>query len=422
MKKRIFCVLVMLCMVLAMMPAGAYAGEEGRPCTEGQHEFAYRSQGNGTHVEECVKCQYSPGLREACSGQDGRDFNNRPTCSKCGEKYGYKLNSAFTFKTDGYSAGAAVKDYTVSCSDKKTKEQLVWAGDSYDQGFFISTKVDTVADIYATKIDASGNAVFKEYTDYYLIIRLVPGEYRTIENTQAEDVRLDGGYYSKNILKIDNDYYAIFELPQLISCSIPIKKTVVLGEDGGVEPGKTTFTFKAVSVINYSGDDYCDEVYTGTIETNGAGTYTGEIIVRGSENDFRSRTAAGFTVWEEKGDSADWTYSDEIYFMGPYLNDDFTVTDWYATPAVLVNDEDKSCIDDEKMDWEGDGTVAEFTNTYTKVQDPVIEEEVEDIEEEDDSDVVETGDENNLALWFALLAISGVAAGTLVLRRRGGRR
>ena len=99
MKKRIFCVLVMLCMVLAMMPASVYAGEDGRPCTEGQHEFAYRSQGNGTHVEECVKCQYSPGLREACSGQDGRDFNNRPTCSKCGEKYGYKLNSAFIFKT-----------------------------------------------------------------------------------------------------------------------------------------------------------------------------------------------------------------------------------------------------------------------------------------------------------------------------------
>ena len=410
MKKRIFCVLVMFCMVFAMMPASVYAGEEGRPCTEGQHEFVYRSQGNGTHVEECVKCQYSPGLREACSGQDGRDFNNRPTCSKCGEKYGYKLNSAFTFKTDGYSAGAAVKDYTVSCSDKKTKEQLVWAGDSYDQGFFISTKVDTVADIYATKIDASGNAVFKEYTDYYLIIRLVPGEYRTIENTQAEDVRLDGGYYSKNILKIDNDYYAIFELPQLISCSIPIKKTVVLGKDGGVEPGKTTFTFKAVSVINYSGDDYCDEVYTGTIETNGAGTYTGEIIVRGSENDFRSRAGAGFTVWEEKGDSADWTYSDEIYFMGPYLNKDLTVTGWYAAPAVLVNDENKSCIDDEKMDWEGDGSVAEFMNTYTKTTTAPIK--------TDSDNNVKTGDTYAAVIIPALAVMLIAAAGAVFALRR----
>jgi hypothetical protein len=408
MKKRIFCVLVMLCMVLAMMPASVYAGEEGDRCSDG-HEFAYRSLGNGTHEVVCVKCQYSPGS-EACSGQDGRDFNNRPTCSRCGEKYGYKLNSAFTFKTDGYSAGAAVKDYTVSCSDTSTQEQLVWAGDSYDQGFFISTKVDTVADIYATKIDASGNAVFKEYTDYYLIIPMVLGEYRTLENTRTDEVRLDGGYCSEELLKIDDTYYAIFELPQLISCSIPIKKTVVLGENGGAEPGKTTFTFKAVSVINYSGDDYCDEVYTGTIETNGAGTYTGEIIVRGSENDFRSRAGAGFTVWEEKGDSADWTYSDEIYFMGPYLNDDFTVTGWYATPAVLVNDEDKSCIDDEKMDWEGDGSVAEFTNTYTKTTTAPIK--------TDSDNNVKTGDTYAAVIIPALAVMLIAAAGAVFALRR----
>ena len=96
--------------------------------------------------------------------------------------------------------------------------------------------------------------------------------------------------------------------------------------------------------------------------------------------------------------------------MGPYLNKDLTVTGWYAAPAVLVNDEDKSCIDDEKMDWEGDGSVAEFTNTYTKTTTAPIK--------TDSDNNVKTGDTYAAVIIPALAVMLIAAAGAVFALRR----
>lgn len=96
---------------------------------------------------------------------------------------------------------------------------------------------------------------------------------------------------------------------------IPFTKTVTLG--GNTAPGQATFELEIFDVGNGSLTDY-DTLYRGaTVTTNGAGNTNGTLVISGPSDQVRELVCEGFFVREKKSGAANWSYSDEVWFVSP---------------------------------------------------------------------------------------------------------
>ena len=94
---------------------------------------------------------------------------------------------------------------------------------------------------------------------------------------------------------------------------IPFTKTVTLG--GNTAPGQATFELEIFDVGNGSLTDY-DTLYRGaTVTTNGAGNTNGTLVISGDANSVEALICEGFYVREKKSGAANWSYSDEVWFV-----------------------------------------------------------------------------------------------------------
>ena len=93
---------------------------------------------------------------------------------------------------------------------------------------------------------------------------------------------------------------------------IPFTKTVKQG--GSAAPGQENFELEIVNVGNSNLTNY-GNLYTAAVTTNGAGDYDGKLVISGPADQVRELVCKGFYVREKNTGTANWSYSDEVWFV-----------------------------------------------------------------------------------------------------------
>lgn len=96
------------------------------------------------------------------------------------------------------------------------------------------------------------------------------------------------------------------------SYELPFTKTVKLG--GNAAPGREMFELELVQTNVGSPEDYAD-VCTASVLTNGKGDFEGTLIISGPEQKVSNLLSEGFFVREKNSGAANWSYSDEVWFV-----------------------------------------------------------------------------------------------------------
>ena len=89
-------------------------------------------------------------------------------------------------------------------------------------------------------------------------------------------------------------------------------KTVKQG--GSAAPGRETFELEIFDVRNTNLTDYT-KLYTADVTTNGVGDYDGALVISGPARDVSDLICEGFYVREKRSGAANWSYSDEVWFV-----------------------------------------------------------------------------------------------------------
>lgn len=89
-------------------------------------------------------------------------------------------------------------------------------------------------------------------------------------------------------------------------------KTVKQG--GSAAPGQENFELEIFNVGNSNLTNY-GNLYTAAVTTNGAGDYDGKLVISGPADQVRDLVCEGFYVREKNAGAANWSYSDEVWFV-----------------------------------------------------------------------------------------------------------
>ena len=184
---------------------------------------------------------------------------------------------------------------------------------------------------------------------------------------------------------------------------MPFVKTVKQG--GSVAPGKQTFEFEIFDIGNGNTEGYKDVTVTAKVETGGAGDYKGKIMITGPVSQVEEMISEGFYIREKNTGSAGWTYSDAVYHAVFHLTG--TGSSFELFPAEKRSSENGDYYA-PVQEAAVDSMV--FVNTYTNNAAPDTSGQT--------GGSSNTGDNSDPALWAALLAISMLTAGGIVLYGR----
>ena len=200
-----------------------------------------------------------------------------------------------------------------------------------------------------------------------------------------------------------------------ITLTVPYTTTVKQG--GSVAPGETTFELE---VIDSQGNEliYDGVEVTAAVTTNGKGTYEGAMTFTGSLEDLDDMLGEGAFVRQVDAGKANWTYDDTVWGLtldnNPESETFLSLQSLQIYPVTVSNgkyysDENASPVKQML-----------FTNTYTKSTYKPSENGTNTVTVTSP----QTGDNSNLAVWFALLAVSAagvMGAGVYSKRRRSSR-
>ena len=127
---------------------------------------------------------------------------------------------------------------------------------------------------------------------------------------------IEDGTMQLNIHDPGNDaYYPKAEFTNTYNGTgyeIPFTKTVKLG--GNAAPGRETFELEIFNVGNSNLTNY-DNLYTAAVTTNGADDYDGKLVISGPADSVEALVCEGFYVREKNAGTANWSYSDEVWFV-----------------------------------------------------------------------------------------------------------
>lgn len=93
---------------------------------------------------------------------------------------------------------------------------------------------------------------------------------------------------------------------------LPFTKTVKQG--GNTAPGQETFKLEIFDVRNNNLTNY-GNLYTAAVTTNGVGDYDGKLVISGPADSVEALVSEGFFVREKNSGAANWSYSDEVWFV-----------------------------------------------------------------------------------------------------------
>ena len=195
-----------------------------------------------------------------------------------------------------------------------------------------------------------------------------------------------------------------------VTCEIPFTKTVTLG--GNTNPGETEFELEIFGIRNSVEDIYKDVTYTAAVTTKGAGSYVGELVISGREDQIRAFVSEGFYVREEKGSLSGWTYSDAVWHVRPENRVESGVPPMEIYPTKLEKTDDGEFY----VDGETPEDKMTFENTYTYSTTPIRREKPNTPEP---AITAPKTFDAGVALYgvSALLSLTGTA---LVIKRKNG--
>lgn len=253
---------------------------------------------------------------------------------------------------------------------------------------------------------------------------------------------------------------------KLVTVTAPFTTTVTLGDAG--EPGETTFE---LGLIDGTGNEltYDDQYFFAEITTDGAGSYSGVMTITATEKWLYDMLYEGAFIWQYDDEETGWTYDDTVWGVRLYMPevaarsadevsyelllyptyvmddgcfnlnlnagpvDEMTYTNTYTAHAYALNhdadghwDECAGCEDKQNAEPHkfGDWTVTkEATEKEAGEKEHTCTvcgyTEKAEIEKLPATTNPTTGDNSHIALWIALLFVSGAGViGTTVYSKR----
>ena len=206
-----------------------------------------------------------------------------------------------------------------------------------------------------------------------------------------------------------------------MTLDVPYTINVVKG--GIAEPGKTVFTLE---LMDSAGEPFDKVKPDGlTITTDGAVSYDGSVIIKGTLQDLLYHLANGVFVRQQNKGEDGWEYDPAVWYVQviPKGSGDSVDEVTYAIyPAKSEETGDGGWL------YSPTGEMKDkmiFTNTYTKsatevTPKPEVTTDPDDASSNADvSALPKTGDSSNLTGWLILLAVAAAAvAGVVVYGRR----
>ena len=156
----------------------------------------------------------------------------------------------------------------------------------------------------------------------------------------------------------------VFE--KIITLTVPYTTTVALGDVG--VPGEKTFTLALIG-DSAPDKDKSNVTITGSVTTNGKGSYNGTLTITGTERTLWVMLSEGAFVQQVDNGEAGWTVDDTVWGVlmeeipvAYAMSDDAVASEYtvYAVPASIDGQGNYT------IDWENlQTTDMAFTNTYT---------------------------------------------------------
>lgn len=289
----------------------------------------------------------------------------------------------------GAGLGASASDLAI---DKVNEAAL--DGSKFVNGAVGITSA-TIVDSYEGTPAGTTDSVLRANKQYYLQVVVYVNGQGTVDAYPAKFAEsITTGDFQLNIVDDSTAYTPVsistvttnettkvgsvtvyFELPKLTAITdysaapIPFTKVVKLG--GNTEPGAQTFTLEQANVVsvvfpndNDSNETTPEVTVSGSVNTNGAGTYTdGKLTVTGDKIAVNAFLKEGFYVKEVDVNKEGWDCDDQVWFV-KYVNTTTNDGDAvYAFRFWKATETANGCT------YDADGeyfTAMTFTNTYTE--------------------------------------------------------
>lgn len=309
---------------------------------------------------------------------------------------GIILCAAMIFAMTATAFGAtALGTFTVLKTDD--------AGNPLKGAEFVLIAEGTTEPAYAKLSDENGSALFAGVADgtYTLKENTAPNGYIKSDDEYiiyvVNGVVISGyiGDATGNTIPVPYQTVTFVNAkaaPTPVTVNVPVVKTVE--KTGFYNPGKETFSFEVYD-FRYNGTV---TVISNIIETDGTGTYYGDIVLEVETEDI---VYEGFLIREIRGDKSGWTYSDTVYEAVPVFdaNGGWTGTFEFET----IENGDPVSYDE-----------AVFVNSYYKKFVPAPPNPTPPAEET----VEENPDTGAPAANLAVAGIALIAAAATVMKKR----
>ena len=443
MKKRLFSIVLSLCMVLALMPAAAYAEttiESGTIISEGTFTDDVINNGiiNGGTFNSDVRNEVGGCIGggkfngDVINGPEGKIFNgtfDAMVVNNDGIIKGGTFNGTVNNQW-GYIEGGTFYD-TVDNQQGGIKGGTFYGGIvNHDRG--------TVTGPYhIVSFDLNGgigSAPAQWFVGAVTAKALKPATDPTKDGYKFTgwytDEKLTNEYDFDSIVSENITLYAGWD--ELITVNVPFTTTVELG--GNMQPGETVFNMQ---VLASDGDKYSSgdvEIIAKPVTTNGARSYEGEITFTGTEAEIFNMFRYNGSVFVKQEDAAypNWKIDDTVWCLFYRSVAELSEGEEETPPILIVPasfvPSDDGTGSNYEMDTEANPEqLMTFTNTYTKSEDSPAEPdgttngEADKDSKADTEDSAKTGDDTNLALWLALMLLAGAGiTGTTIytIRKR----
>ena len=347
MKKRILSILLTLCMVLMLCPVTAFA-----------EEHVYRVAGDS------VLCG---------SGWDSADDNNRMTFNEETGRYEKVYTGVepghpmYKITVDGAWSDVLGESKTLYVENDNATV-TIWYDENTGE-WSADVAYDTPVQTYTVTYD--GGEGSDPVTDV---------------KTHGKDLTLRGETFTMDGFVqtgwVDKETYAAYRLgdtytknadvtlnpvfEKIITLTVPYTTTVALGDAG--KPGEKTFTLALIG-DSAPDKDKSNVSITGSVTTNGKGSYNGTLTFTGTERTLWVMLSEGAFVQQVDDGEAGWTVDDTVWGVLmeeiPFayaMGDDATASGYtvYVVPASIDGN------GDYYIDWENlQAADMAFTNTYT---------------------------------------------------------